>query len=302
MITRSLTPDTFFANALPVLEEIVYSTMEQYPDIIPMLANVRQGTGWGAQTTEQSGTGPVVEIAEGSSVSYDDIVQGNSQTFTFTKFGLGVIITEEMIDDQKFDQVGDIYRGLGVSMHHTRQTDFMNNFNNGFATNGYDGVPLFSTAHPLVKAGGTENNRPTTDADLSEASLRTALNDIASTVSHEGLRIYVRPKTLLVHTTNVYTAHELLKSDLRPGTANNDANAFNLFGLSYMTSEYLTDTDSWYVLADKSEHKLLWYNRKMPEVKSFEDFDAGALKTKNTARWDTGHASWYGTYGNTGSP
>ena len=302
MITRSLTPDTFFANALPVLEEILYSTMEGYPDIIPLIANVRQGTGWGAQATEQTGVGPAVEIPEGASVSYDDILQGNATTFTFTKFGIGVIITEEMIDDEKYDQVGDIYRSLGEAMHHTRQTDFINNFNNGFTTAGYDGVSLFNTAHPLIRAGGTENNRPTTDADLSEASLRTALNDIASTLSHEGFRKYFRAKTVLVHTTNVYTAHELLMSDYRPGTANNDVNAFNIFGLSYMSSEYLTDTDSWYVLCDKNDHRIIWYDRKMPATKSFEDFDAGALKTKITSRWDTGHSSWYGTYGSTGAP
>lgn len=301
MINRNITPDTFFDAALPVLEEILFSTMEQYPDIIPMIANMRQGSGWGTQTTEQSGVGPVVPIPEGSPVSYDDIVQGNSKTFTFNKFGLGVMITEEMIEDQKFDQVGDIYRGLGVSMHHTRQTSFMNNFNNGFSVNGYDGVPLFSTSHPLVKAGGTENNRPATDADLSVTSLRQALTDIAGTLSHEGFKVFLRPKTLLVSNTNIYDAHELLKSDYKPGTANNDVNAFTMFGLSYASSEYLTDPDAWFLICDKNDHRLMWFDRKAPAVKSFEDFDAGVLKTKITARWDTGHASWYGLYGSSGA-
>ena len=302
MITRSLTPDVFFTDALPLLEEIIFSTLESYPDIITKIANVRQGTGWGTQMTEQSGTGPVVSIAEGAPVTYDDIVQGADTTFTFTKFGLGVIITEEMIDDQKYDQAGDIYRGLGASMHHTRQVDFMNNFNNGFTTNGYDGTPLCSTTHPLIKAGGNENNRPATDVDLSVAGLRTALTDISGTLSHEGLRIYLKPKTLLVASANIYDAHELLKSDYRPGTANNDVNAFTMFGLEYVMSEYLTDADAWFILCDKSQHRLMWYDRKMPEVKSFEDFDAGALKTKITSRWDTGHASWFGIYGTTGAP
>lgn len=300
MINRNLTPDTFFENALPVLEEILFSTMEGYPDAIPMLANVRQGTGWGTQTTEQSGTGPVVTIAEGASISYDEIVQGNAKTFTFTKFGLGVQVTEEMIDDQKFDQVGDIYRGLGASMHHTRQVQFFNNFVNGFTTNGYDGVPLFSTAHPLVKAGGTENNRPAADADIGVASLRQALIDIGGTLSHEGLRIYLKPKTLLVSSTNIYDAHELLKSDYKPGTANNDVNAFTMFGLEYQMSQYLTDSDAWFLLCDKNDHRIMWYERKAPGVKSFEDFDTGSLKTKITSRWDTGHSSWYGVYGNSG--
>lgn len=301
MINRNYTPDTFFDAALPVLEEIIYSTMESYPDIIPMIANVRQGTGWGTQTTEQTGVGAVVQIAEGAPVTYDDIAQGNQKTFTFAKFGLGVQITEEMIADQKFDQVGDIYRSMGVSMFNTRQTLFMNNFNNGFSTNGYDGVPLFSVSHPLIKAGGLENNKPSVDADLAVASLRTALTDIAGTLSHEGFKIYLRPKTLLVSTSNIYDAHELLKSDFKPGTANNDVNAFTIFGLSYMTSEYLTDADAWFVLCDKNDHRLMWYDREAPTTKSFEDFDTGSLKTKITSRWDTGHASWYGLYGSQGA-
>ena len=299
IISRALTTDMFLANALPVLEEIIFSKLEAYPDIIPILANMKGVTGWGTQTTEQSGVGAVAAIAEGASVSYDDIAQGASKTFTYAKYGIGVKVTEEMIDDQKFDQVGDIYESMARSMFDGRQQAFMDNFNNAFTTAGYDGVTLCATNHPLVKAGGTENNRPTVDLDLSVTSLRTALTDIKSTLSHEGLKQHLRPKYLLVSDTNIYDAHELLKSDLKPGGANNDINYFTILGLEYLSSTYLSDSDAWFVVCD--QHKLMWMDRKPPTVKSQEDFDAGCMKTKITSRWDTGHASWYGIYGSSGA-
>ncbi len=300
MITRSLTPDTFFEEALPVLEEIIYSRQEKWQDMIPVLANYKPGTGWGTQTTEQTGVGPAIEIAEGSPVTYDDISQGNSKTFTYVKYGIGVKVTEEMIDDDKWDQVGDIYASLPDSMFHTRQTVFFDNFNDGFTTNGYDGVPFFSTAHPLAKAGGTQRNRPSVEADLSVASLRGCYTDIANWLTHEGFKTYYMVDKILVSTTNVYDAYELLKSDYKPGTAQNDVNAFKMFGekaLHY--SPYLEDSDAWF--AGCNQHKLMFIDRKPPQTKTFPDFDADAIKTKITSRFATGQASWYGWWGTTGA-
>lgn len=299
MITRSLTPDTFFQNALPALEELIFSDYEAYPDIIPVLSNYKAGTGWGAQTAEQTGVQAAVIIPEGSQMFYDDIDQGNSKTFTFVKWGIGVKVTEEMIEDDKWDQVSDIYRSLGASMFHSRQQTFMDNFNNGFTVNGYDGVPFFSLNHPLIKAGGIQPNTPTTQVDIGVSSLRAALTTIAGWLTHEGLKAFFKPRFLLVTTTNIYDAHELTKSDYRPGTANNEVNAFSIYNLEYVASPYLTDADAWFIGC--RTHKLMFYDRQAPRTKSFEDFDAGALKTKITSRFDTGEASWYGWYGSAGA-
>jgi hypothetical protein len=299
MINRAITPDTFFENALPALEEIYFSAKDQFPDMIRELANFKPGSGWGTQTTEQTGVGIAGVIPEGESMVYDDIMQGNAKTFTFLKYGIGVKVTEEMIDDDKWDQVTDIYRSLGASIHHIRQQLFFDNFNNGFTTTGYDGVSLFSTAHPLVKAGGTQANKPTVDADLADASLKEALTTIANWLTHEGLKTYFMPKTLLVSTAGIYDAKILTNSDYRPGTTNNDVNVLKDYMIKPVYSPYLTDTDAWFIGC--TEHKLMFYERKAPSMKSFEDFDAGALKSKVTTRFDTGHGSWYGWFGSTGA-
>lgn len=299
MINRAITPDTFFENALPALEEIYFSAKNQFPDMIATLANFKQGSGWGTQTTEQTGVGVASLIPEGGSMVYDDIAQGNQKTFTFAKYGIGVKVTEEMIEDDKWDQVSDIYRSLGASIHHIRQQLFFDNYNNGFSVNGYDGVPLFSTAHPLVKAGGTQANTFSVQADLSDASLKDALTVIANWLTHEGLKTYYQAKDLLVSTAGIYDAKILTNSDYRPGTANNDTNVLKDYNIKPTYSPYLSDTDAWFLGC--TEHKLMFWERKAPMMKSFEDFDAGALKSKVTTRFDTGHGSWYGWFGSSGS-
>ena len=298
MITRGISTDVFFENSAPALEELIYDEYERYDDMIGAVFNVRPGTGWGTQSSEMSGLGASVEIGEGASVVYDEPVQGNLKTFKLVKFGYGVNITEEMIDDDRFDQVQDILRAMGVGMFHARQISAMANFNNGFSTNGYDGVPLFSTSHPLVKVGGTFANRPAADVDLSVEGLRTAINDLLATVDHAGVNMYLKPKTILVNSQNLWDAYELLKSDKRPDVNNNAVNAFSQFPMDYINSEYLTDTDAWFIICTR--HKLMWYDRKLPVVSSKEDFDATSMKTKILSRWDSGHSSAFGLWGTTG--
>ena len=66
-------------------------------------------------------------------------------------------------------------------MAYTKQVKAAAVLNNGFnsAYVGGDGVALFSTAHPLVN-GGTNSNTPTTQADLNETSLESAVIQIAA--------------------------------------------------------------------------------------------------------------------------
>lgn len=299
MIERKITTDLFFENALPALEEVIFSAYQEWADLIPVLGKYKPGKGWGKQVTEIASTGAAKKIGEGASVIYDDIVPGNSKTFKFSKFGLGVKISEEMIDDDMWDTVNDIYRGLGSSMFYTRQQSFFDNLNNGFTVNGYDGVPLFSVNHPLVKAGGVQANRPAVGADLSVTALREAITTMSNWLTHEGLRRYWIPKYLVVSTTNVYDADELLESDYRPDTANNAINTFRKYKMESVMSPFLTDPDAWFISC--SEHKLEFIDRKAPTTSSFPDFDAGAFKTKIISRWDTGHSSWYGWYGSPGN-
>ena len=73
-------------------------------------------------------------------------------------------------------------------MAYTKQVKAASILNNGFDSDftGGDGVELFSTAHPLV-SGGTNQNEPTTAADLNETSLENAVITIGGWTDERGL-------------------------------------------------------------------------------------------------------------------
>src|SRR3990167_10195271 len=129
------------------------------------------------------------------------------------KFGLGASISEEAIDDGKFDLVADIIRRMARSAKESQEISAMNIFNNGFSSElAADGLAVFHSAH-LLPSGGTFRNRPSSYADLSVSSLETALTDFETQfVGDSGIVYRLMPKILLVHPSNKRLAKEPLGS------------------------------------------------------------------------------------------
>ena len=92
---------------------------------------------------------------------------------------MGFAVTEEAMEDNLYVQLSARYtKALARAMAYTKQVKAALPLNNGFSSfQSGDGVSLFNTAHPLVN-GGTNSNRPTTGADLNEASLEDAIIQI----------------------------------------------------------------------------------------------------------------------------
>lgn len=297
MITTNTLSDEYGPSMLPLMTEIIFSEMERFPDAVPFLLKVKTGVGSGYQTTEQTGIGKSSEIPQGSSVNYQDITQGNSLTVVFLKYGAGIKVTEETIDDQKFDQLSDAYASMPRSMLDLKQELAMNNLNNGFTVNGYDGVPFFSTAHPLP-SGGTQANRPSVGTDLSVTALEEMLTLIGNWKDISGLRYNANVDYLVTGLAPSYAAYQLIGSDYQPNVANNAINAFQMYSMKPFKTPYITDTNAWFLRC--SSHHLCWWDRKSPVMETFPDFDIGAIKTKITARWETKHASPWGWAGSPG--
>jgi phage major head subunit gpT-like protein len=207
-----------------------------------------------------------------------------------------------MIDDDKWGIIKKSGMALGRSMYNTRQIGGASTFNNGFDSTyaGPDGKELFATDHPLI-GGGTEQNELTAAADLGVTSLRQAFNDMADTVDERGLDIQLTPKHLMVPDELLWDAEELLKSAQRPGTSNNEINAFQVKSVDYFVWHFLTDPDAWFLVSDKMDHNLKFYDREPVNVSSDYDFDADAAKTKIRARWSYGWSDWRGVFGSPGA-
>lgn len=242
---------------------------------------------------------------EGAGVAYDSGADSYVARYDHLTYALAFAITEEAEEDGLYGSLGARYaKALARSIQETKEVNGHAIFNNGFtggAFAGGDGVALFSTSHPLF-GGGTLSNKLATPADLSEAALEDATNQISLWTDDRGLQLNIMSRKLVVPTNLRFTAHRILMSDLRVGTADNDPNAIKDMGMfpqGMMVTPYLTDTDAWFILTD-CDDSLKSFERKKVERGMEGDFETGNVRYKSRFRQSWGWSDWRGAFGSEG--
>jgi len=251
-----------------------------------------------------SSFGLAVIKGEGAPITYDSERQSFITRYQHTVFALGFIITREIFEDDQYDVVGQRKaQGLAFSMRQTKEINGANVYNRAFSgsyTFG-DGVSLINASHPNF-AGGTWSNQIGTAADLSEAALEQAVIDIAGFTNDRGLKIAVRPKSLVIPYQLMFEAKRILETELRVGTNNNDLNVLKNMGLipETVTSHYLTDTDAWFIRTDCPQG-MKYFERRADEFGTDEEFDTENAKYKATSRYSFGATDPRAIYGSQGA-
>jgi len=259
------------------------------------------------EETKLAGFGAAPVKNEGQAIAYDNAQEAFTARYNHETIALGFAITEEAMEDNLYDSLSARYtKGLARAMAYTKQVKAAAVLNNGFTNSaayyGGDGVPLFSTAHPLVN-GGTNSNRPTTGVDLNETSLEAAVIQIAQWVDEKGLLIAAKPKKLIIPTALMFVATRLLETSLRVGTTDNDINALKNNGSipeGYTVNHYLTDTNAWFLTTDVPDG-LKHFERVALDTKMDGDFDTGNVRYKARERYSFGWSDPLGVYGSPGS-
>jgi len=247
---------------------------------------------------------------EGAGVTYDSEQQGFITRYTHVEYALGFVITRNMVDDDLYDIVGERKaKGLAFSMRQTKETVAANVYNRAFNTNyvGGDASTLVASAggggsatHPNV-AGGTWTNGPSAAVDLSEAALEQAVIDIAKFTNDRGLKIAVKPKSLIIPVDLWAEADKILKTEYEVGTANNTVNVVrSKFPMGAKVNHYLTDTDAWFIRTD-APHGMKHFERRADDFTTDGDFDTDNAKFKATARYSFGWSDPRGVYGSPGA-
>jgi phage major head subunit gpT-like protein len=218
---------------------------------------------------------------------------------------MGFSITEEAMEDNLYDSLSARYtKALARAMAYTKQVKAAAILNNGFntAVTYGDGQALFSTAHPLV-SGGTNSNRPSTNADLNETSLEAAVIQIAGWTDERGLLIAAKPRKLIVPPALQFVATRLLETNLRVGTTDNDINALKNNGSvpeGYTINHWLTDTNAWFLTTDVPNG--LKHFVRVPLATSMDaDFDTGNSRYKARERYSFGVSDPLGAWGSPGA-
>jgi hypothetical protein len=257
------------------------------------------------EETKLSGFSAAPVKNEGSAIAYDNAQEAFTARYNHETIALGFSITEEAVEDNLYDSLSARYtKGLARAMAYTKQVKAASVLNNGFSASfpGGDGVALFSTAHPLV-SGGTNSNRPSTNADLNETSLENAVIQIAAWTDERGLLIAAKPRKLVVPPALQFVATRLLETNLRVGTADNDINALKNNGSipeGYTINHYLTDTNAWFLCTDVP-NGLKHFERMALTTGMDGDFDTGNVRYKARERYSFGFSDPLGVFGSPGS-
>lgn len=245
--------DLYGSAQLPVLEFLFRSAIKQYPSRRDVLLNKRSTDRDIWQYSEMHDLPLMNAITEGDNYTFARAKAGASKTLSIVKYGLGISVSEELIADGKFDLLGDMIRKLGKSAMESQEIAGMDLLNNGFtASTGTltaDGLSLFNTAHTLP-GGLTFRNRPSVDVDLSPSALDSALTDFATQfVGDSGIKMMIKPKYLVVPAALERYAKELVQSQNKADTADNNMNPFLQDNLQVVMSPHLTDSDAWFLAA-----------------------------------------------------
>lgn len=301
---RSNYSDLFGSSMLPALEELFRSELEQHPSRREQLFKVVPHDRDIYQSSELHDMPLFSAVAEGSDYSFSRPKQGASKTLTVVKYGLGFSISEEAVDDGKFDFIADAIRKMARSARESQEIAAMDIFNNAFgAATVADGLSLCNTAHTLP-SGLTFRNRPSAEVDLSATSLDAALTDFDSQfIGDSGIIYKMAPKKLVVPSGLKRYAMELIGSDLKADSMDNNMNSLKSEGLSVLSSPHLTDSDAWFLVAEPMDTGLRIISRKPIETKaggSDVGFVNDSILYKSRYREQVGAVHAYGVWGTQG--
>lgn len=253
---------------------------------------------------EMTGFGLAPIKTQGASIVYDTAGQGVTTRYTHLNYGLGFILTEEMIEDNQYEKIGMQKTGnLAFSLRQTKENVVANLYNRGFSTS-YpigDAAAMLSASHPSLS--GNQSNILSTAADISEASLEDLCVQIMNAQNSRGMKIGVMPQALIVSTQQIFDANRIVKSSGQNDTANNAINAIRATGMfpgGIKVNHYLTDTDAFFIRTNVKESVKL-FQRKAATFAQDGDFDTSNLKYKATERYSVGCSDWRGVYGSAGA-
>lgn len=192
---------------------------------------------------------------EGAATNFDNAA-GERFTWAFihVEVALGYAITRKVIDDNLYKaQFNPTNLKLQEAFAQFKEIQAANILNLGTTYNSSqigDGVAFFATNHPYDT--GTWANTSTTPKSLNESTLLANMTNVRTQfVNERGLRILARARRLVVPTNLEAIAIRLTKTELRPGTADNDVNAILTLsgGLpeGYIVLDFLTSNFAWFL-------------------------------------------------------
>lgn len=230
---------------------------------------------------------------EGQEISTGSLQEGVRTRYIAETFALKLTVTEEAMEDKKYEDSLNLARRLKLSCYQTVDSDCTQMLVDGFDATvpGADGLPLWSNAHTLPN-GGTFSNLAAAPAAPSVSALVPIISQIKKLVGHNGVAMGYMPKRVLCPTEQWGDWSEILKSDKNPvqdnfATINVIKSDYNL---TVVPLKFWDNTTSnWAVQTDVDDQLQIKWRRK-PRTKTWVDNGQENMLHSISARWATGYS------------
>jgi len=280
---------------LPGLRKIYDKQMDKKKDYIPVLFNVDTSNSAQEFTLGVGAMGLMQEWnSAGGQVYYEDYAKGYKTTYTHKKYGLGLQIEKELLEDDKYSEIKKRVRALADSVWNTRQYYAADYFNNAFNATyaGADTYALCSASHTKSPTDTTTWSNYSTAYELDADNVETVRNAMLAWTDDKGnyLQIDTDNLALLVPPGLRKAALVIADSGGEPDTADNNVNIWK-GAIKVIEWTRLTDSNAWFMIDLTRAKKLLnWFDRKKAAIEGPDvDFDTEAAKYKVTSRFSFGH-------------
>ena len=290
-----------FATTLKCFDEYLFYQFMERPEVSEMIFRIRQSSQYQEDIVTAGGGTILPEKLEGQALEYDEFNEGFRKTFTHLDYGGANRITRNLLRDDLSGMMEQIAEEKARQARATRETLRSNHFNRAFNSTytGPDGIELCATNH--IREDGTRfANELTNVADLSMTSLEQAEIDFSDIRDGGSKRVMAQPRYLLVPKEQRFNAHRLLRSEKDP---ENDTNAVNPqieVGLQPIVWNYLDDTDAWFLLTEKEDHRLIVFEREAPWTDYDWDFETKDYRFSLMFAESSGWAKPDGIFGSPG--
>lgn len=308
----------------PKLRKLFYESYDEIPEQFSGVFTVQTSKkaketdyGMGAMSpwAEFGGLSAITSTNPMPTVPYAVISPAQERTYTHHEFAQGFMVERKFADDEMYNVIEKMPKDLARAGRYKVETDAAGMFNNGFAGGAgnyiYDSVYLFSDVHPIVATGTTPPGSKSTGAAndagktsnlitgaLSDTKLKEAMVRMRQTVDEAGKLVQFRADTLIVPPQLEFLANELIQSNLKTGTADNDINTMK-GRLKVVVLDFLSSSTAWFVM-DSKRAQMNFFWRVRPEFKRDEDFDSLVAKYRGYMRYSYGVSDFRGIMGSTG--
>lgn len=258
------------------LDEVFYSEYDAAPG--PQVTSVDDPMIYRQSTTTKSAeitqvmnnVGSWEQRNEGESLSEATPFSSYNTTWSVANYAKSLPITNLAIEDDQWSVIGEQVREMGEMARWTMNDTAFGNFRNAFTTfTTSNGTALISDTQSNLN-GDTIDNKLTAALDVS--AFKTAVTKLFNQKNQNGKVVGCPPQCLLVPGNLFPEACEIVESELKPDTSDNNMNAYSSkYGIyvkqhPLLGAEAAGSDTAWFLLGKR--HKLIRWVRK-PVVTNF---------------------------------